>query len=138
MRGLGRQLGALVVVSGAAVAGLAYAAGSGRLDPGSLREAVNGTLREPRFWLRHAHFVGLEALRAEELWERSGVRPGTPLVDLLYQCFEIITYTKVTMREDDALNRAACGWARENQDRFPIDPRPLKRRRLRVKTRDAR
>ncbi len=58
--------------------------------------------------------------------------PGTPLVDLLYQCFEIITYKKVTMREDDALNHAACVWARENQSRFPIDPRPLKRRPLQL------
>jgi hypothetical protein len=56
--------------------------------------------------------------------------PGTTLVDLLYQCFEIITYKKVTMREDDALNRAACAWARDHQDRFPIDARPLKRRAL--------
>ena len=55
--------------------------------------------------------------------------PGTWLVDLLYQCFEIITYQKVTMREDDALNPVACVWARENQHRFPIDRRPLKWRR---------
>jgi hypothetical protein len=60
------------------------------------------------------------------------LEPGTPLVDLLYQCFEIITYQKVTMREDDALNRAACAWARDHQDRFPVDRRPLKRRRLRL------
>ena len=59
--------------------------------------------------------------------------PGTTLVDLLYQCFEIITYKKVTMREDDALNRSACSWARHNQRRFPIDPRPLKRRTLDLK-----
>ncbi|MDQ2976155.1 MAG: hypothetical protein M3R69_12195 [Acidobacteriota bacterium] len=56
--------------------------------------------------------------------------PGTPLVDILYQCFEIITYNKVTMREDDALNREACLWARANQQRFPLDGRPLKRRAL--------
>jgi hypothetical protein len=56
--------------------------------------------------------------------------PGTPLTDLLYQCFEIITYHKVTMREDDALNKAACAWAREHQDRFPVDRRPLRRRQL--------
>ena len=56
--------------------------------------------------------------------------PGTSLVDILYQCFEIITYNKVTMREDDALNREACAWARENQKQFPIDRRPLKRRAL--------
>lgn len=58
--------------------------------------------------------------------------PNTTLVDLLYQCFEIITYKKVTMREDDALNKQACAWARENQDRFPVDARPLKRRTLQL------
>jgi ubiquitin-protein ligase len=58
--------------------------------------------------------------------------PGTPLVDILYQCFEIISYGKVTMREDDALNKEACAWARRNQHRFPIDSRPLKRRALDV------
>ena len=56
------------------------------------------------------------------------IAPGTPLVDLLYQVFEIITYTKVTMREDDALNKEACAWARQNLHRFPVDRRPLKRR----------
>jgi hypothetical protein len=54
--------------------------------------------------------------------------PGTGLVDLLYQVFEIVTWNKVTMREDDALNRAACQWARQHRDRFPVDRRPLKRR----------
>lgn len=58
--------------------------------------------------------------------------PGTPLVDLLYQCFEIITFNKVTMREDDALNKPACVWARAHQDRFPLDRRPLKRRELQI------
>ena len=63
--------------------------------------------------------------------------PNTPLVDLLYQCFEIITYNKVTMREDDALNVDACRWARENQHRFPIDRRPLKRRELKSQIRES-
>ncbi len=54
--------------------------------------------------------------------------PGTPLVDILYQCFEIITYQRVTMDERNALNPEACAWTRRNQHRFPIDPRPLKRR----------
>ena len=58
--------------------------------------------------------------------------PGTGLVDLLYQVFEIVTYQRVTMREDDALNPVACAWARRNQDRFPIDHRPLKRRELKL------
>ena len=57
--------------------------------------------------------------------------PGTTLVDLLYQCYEIISYQKVTMREDDALNPPACSWARANQSRFPVDRRPLKRRAVR-------
>ena len=56
--------------------------------------------------------------------------PGTPLVDLLYQVFEIITFQKMTPREDDALNRDACAWARRNLERLPVDRRPLKRRVL--------
>jgi hypothetical protein len=56
--------------------------------------------------------------------------PGMSLVDILYQCFEIITYQKATLREDDALNVDACAWARRNLDRLPVDPRPLKRRTL--------
>jgi len=55
------------------------------------------------------------------------IKPGTPLVELLYRCFELITYENVTMREDDALNRPACSWARRNRERFPIDTRPIKR-----------
>jgi len=59
--------------------------------------------------------------------------PGTGLVDIVYQVYEIISYNKVTMREDDALNREACGWARHNQHRFPVDTRPLKRRALNLR-----
>ncbi len=55
------------------------------------------------------------------------IAPGTPLTDLVHRCFELITFENVTMREDDALNRAACAWARRNRDRFPIDRRPIKR-----------
>ncbi len=58
------------------------------------------------------------------------ISPGTPLVDLLYRVFEITTYQRLTMREDNALNHQACVWARQHQDRFPIDARPLKRRLL--------
>jgi ubiquitin-protein ligase len=56
--------------------------------------------------------------------------PGTTLVDILYQIYDILTYQKYNPREDDALNKPACAWARANQHRFPIDPRPLKRRTL--------
>jgi len=55
---------------------------------------------------------------------------GTPLADIVYRVFDIITGHNVTMVEHDALNRAACAWARENRHRFPIDRRPLKRRVL--------
>ncbi|MCP4896932.1 MAG: hypothetical protein GY906_08145 [bacterium] len=58
--------------------------------------------------------------------------PGTSLVDILYQSYEVITYQKVTMREDDALNKEACAWARRNQHRLPIDRRSLKRRTGRI------
>jgi ubiquitin-protein ligase len=53
--------------------------------------------------------------------------PGTGLVDILYQVFEIIVYRKFNPREYDSLNKSACAWARNNQGRFPTDPRPLKR-----------
>lgn len=52
--------------------------------------------------------------------------PGSRLVDLVYQLFDIITFKNVAM--GDALNQDASAWARQNQHRFPIDPRPLKRR----------
>lgn len=56
------------------------------------------------------------------------IAPGTSLVELIYQVYEIISYQKLTPHEGDALNRDACVWARDNMQRFPIDDRPLKRR----------
>jgi hypothetical protein len=64
--------------------------------------------------------------------------PGTQLVDLLYQVFDLVTWKKLTAREDDALNPEACVWARNHPDRFPVDGRPLKRRRARSETPAAR
>jgi hypothetical protein len=55
---------------------------------------------------------------------------GTPLVEIVYRVFDVITFNNVTMVEHDALNRRACVWARENRGRFPVDRRPLKRRTL--------
>jgi hypothetical protein len=51
--------------------------------------------------------------------------PGTRLVDLIYQLYEIISWQRVSMH--DALNQDAAAWARVNQDRFPADRRPLRR-----------
>ncbi len=56
------------------------------------------------------------------------IGPGTELVDLLYQCYEIITYHNWAAH--DALNPDAAQWCRNHQDRFPVDRRPLKRRTL--------
>jgi hypothetical protein len=56
--------------------------------------------------------------------------PGTLLVEILYRVYDILTYQKYNPRENDSLNKAACAWARNNQDRFPIDRRPLKRASL--------
>jgi hypothetical protein len=63
--------------------------------------------------------------------------PGTPLADIIYQCYEILTFQKVTMREDDALNKDACVWARKNKSKFPVDSRPLVRRRASYRIKDA-
>jgi hypothetical protein len=57
------------------------------------------------------------------------IHAGTSLVDLLYQCYEIITYQNVYMNERNALNWDACQWARKQQSCFPVDPRPLKWKR---------
>ena len=56
------------------------------------------------------------------------IAPGTSLVDLIYRTYEVISYQNVMPAENDALNLAACQWARHNQHRFPLDDRPLKRR----------
>ena len=58
------------------------------------------------------------------------INVATPLIDLIYRTFELIGYQNVTTNERDALNPAACQWARNNQERLPIDARPLKRRRV--------
>jgi hypothetical protein len=55
------------------------------------------------------------------------IAPGTSLCELVFQVHEVLTYSKLTPREDDALNRDACAWARANLQRFPVDSRPLRR-----------
>ena len=65
------------------------------------------------------------------------VSPGTPLVDLVYELFDLLTYAKFNPRENDCLNQACCSWARDNQHRFPVDRRPLKRRPLNLEVRQS-
>lgn len=62
------------------------------------------------------------------------IAPGTELVDLLYRCYDIIRY--YNWAAHDALNASAAQWARNHQDRFPVDRRPLKRRALDLKVID--
>lgn len=58
------------------------------------------------------------------------VLPGTQLVDLLYTCYELWTW-RLYATGDEGLNHAAAQWARrQDPERFPVDPRPLKRRTL--------
>ena len=56
------------------------------------------------------------------------IAPGTSLCELLLQAYDMLTFNKLTPREDDALNRDACAWARAHMDLFPLTSRPLRRR----------
>ena len=40
------------------------------------------------------------------------IAPGTSLCELIFQVYEVLTYAILTPREDNALNRDACAWAR--------------------------
>lgn len=101
-------------------------------------------MRFPSDYLRHVNpFEVLTWLHPIDAWHPNirapaicagWIPPGTELVDLLYQCFEIITY--VNWASHDPLNAEAAQWARNNQHRFPVDRRPLKRRQLHVEISD--
>jgi hypothetical protein len=55
---------------------------------------------------------------------------GTPLTDILFQIYEIISFQKWSAH--DGLNEEACEWARGHQDQFPLDRRPLKRKEIKA------
>ncbi|MBN2491657.1 MAG: hypothetical protein JXQ29_12480 [Planctomycetes bacterium] len=76
-------------------------------------------LAPPHAWHPNLRFPGMCLGR---------MHPGTGIVELVYQAYEVITYQKMTTLEHDALNPEACAWARRNTARFPIDRRPLKRK----------
>jgi len=55
------------------------------------------------------------------------LQPGTPLVDLVYSLYELVTWNLYST-SDEGLNHGAAQWARhEPASRFPVDRRPLKR-----------
>jgi hypothetical protein len=94
----------------------------------------------PMDYLRRAEFMQvIQVLSPRITWHPNvngsaicvgHMPPGTPLVSILYQVVEILTYRRYTPREDNALNFAACQWARAHQGEFPLDHRPLRRSRL--------
>jgi hypothetical protein len=53
------------------------------------------------------------------------VYPGEPLVEICESLHALFSWRLRNLREDDALNAAACAWGRANLDRLPVDDRPL-------------
>ena len=117
-----------------------YCRGLVRASDGSVKEASGFEvgLSFPSDYLRRAEpSQVLTWLGPPEVWHPNirppaicvgRIAPGTALVDLVYQCFEILTYHN--WAPHDALNPEASQWARNHQDRFPVDRRPLKRKTL--------
>ena len=58
------------------------------------------------------------------------VAAGTSLVELLQRTYAVITWQEVMPDEFNALNPAACAFARNHPERVPVDARPLKNRPL--------
>jgi hypothetical protein len=56
------------------------------------------------------------------------IKPSMTLVQIIYGLYDLITY-HLYATDDDGLNKDASQWVRHQEPgRFPIDPRPLKRR----------
>lgn len=76
-------------------------------------------------------------LQPTNIWHPNGigpflcigaVLPGASLSQILYRTYDVLTFNNYAPNEFDSLNSHACSWARRNQDRFPLESRPLKRR----------
>ena len=59
------------------------------------------------------------------------IEAGAGLNELLFQLYEIISYQNWAAH--DALNLPAAQWARNHQNLFPLDKRPLRRRMLELR-----
>ena len=58
------------------------------------------------------------------------ITPGTRLADILFNCYELFTW-RIRNTGDEGLNHEASQWARhQDPSWFPLDRRPLRRRRL--------
>ena len=58
------------------------------------------------------------------------IAPGAPLVEILYGLFDLLTWA-VYSTEQNGLNGDCAQWARhQDPKRFPLEKRPLRRRRI--------
>src|SRR5262249_50325583 len=60
------------------------------------------------------------------------VRPGETLTELCESLHALFSWRLRNLREDDALNTAACAWGRCHLEQLPIDRRPLFGRTLKI------
>jgi hypothetical protein len=115
-----------------------------RFQAPTLIRAVDGQIgRVPEFtvgihlpadYLRHVEPIQLVCwMLPVEVWHPNirvpfvclgRIAPCTPLVEIIYQLYEIGTYQNYAT--GDALNSDAAQWAR-NYGQFPLDASPLKR-----------
>jgi len=106
----------------------------GRIEPQETQADV--VIRFPTDYVRHARpeevlmWMGPDNIVHPNVLPPAAIcagrfAPGTDLVDLVYQCYEIITY--FNWAAHDPLNEEAAQWARGNQHLFPVDRRPLLR-----------
>jgi len=80
-------------------------------------------------WLEPAAGIFHPNVRAPYICA-GNLRMGTDLVSILFQLYEIITYQKYATA--DPLDPVAAEFARANLARFPVDPRPLRRRAVKI------
>jgi hypothetical protein len=57
------------------------------------------------------------------------VYPGEPLIEICESLHALFSWRLRNLREDDALNPAACNWGRAHLESLPLDDRPLFGRR---------
>jgi len=79
-----------------------------RWDPGTV------TMLTPRVW--HPNILGPAVCLGS-------MRPAMSITDILTQLVEILTYQNFATH--DGLNPAACQWARNHRERFPLERRPI-------------
>jgi ubiquitin-protein ligase len=119
-----------------------------RGETGEIREAneFSAGVWFPDDYLRRANPFEMIRMFTPRVWHPNvsdelplicigDLTPGTPLVDILFRLYEVLSYQRWHPVEHNSLNKRACAWAREHQQSFPTDRRPLKRRCLNLEVR---